>query len=53
MPLRPWTEDNTTKILQNLNVVNQMLMEIKENSSSDQAMKLLLHDAIQAVHDRE
>ena len=41
-------KDNTTKMLQNLNVVNQMLMDIKENSSSAQAMKLLLHDAIQA-----
>jgi len=46
-------KDNTTKMLQNLNVVNQMLMDIKENSTSAQAMKLLLHDAIQAVHDRD
>lgn len=46
-------KDNTTKMLQNLNVVKQMLMDIKENSSSIQAMKLLLHDAIQAVHDRD
>jgi hypothetical protein len=46
-------KNNTTKMLQNLNVVNQMLMDIKENSSSAQAMKLLLHDAIQAVHDRD
>jgi len=46
-------KNNTTKILQNLNVVNQMLKEIKENSSSIQAAKLLLHDAIQAVHDRD
>jgi hypothetical protein len=40
-------------MLQNLNVFNQMLKEIKENSSSVQAMKLLLHDAIQAIHDRD
>jgi hypothetical protein len=46
-------KDNTTKMLQNLNVVNQMLKDIKENSTSAQAMKLLLHDAIQAVHDRD
>jgi hypothetical protein len=46
-------KDNTTKMLQNLNVVNQMLMDIKENSSSVQAMKLLIHDAIQAVHDHD
>lgn len=46
-------ESNTTKMLQNLNVVNQMFMEIKENSSSIQAAKLLVHDAIQAVHDRD
>jgi hypothetical protein len=46
-------KDNTTKMLQNLNVVNQMLMDIKENSSSVQAIKLLVHDAIQAVHDRD
>ena len=32
-------KDNTTKMLQNLNVVNQMLMDIKENSTSAQAMK--------------
>src|SRR6476661_2488600 len=46
-------KDNTTKTLQNLNVVNQMLIEIKENSSLIEAAKLLLHDAIQAVHDRD
>ena len=46
-------KDNTTKMLQNLNVVNGMLMDIKENSSSVQAIKLLVHDAIQAVHDRD
>jgi hypothetical protein len=46
-------KDNTTKMLQNMNVVNQMLMDIKENSSSVQAIKLLVHDAIQAVHDRD
>jgi PsbP-like protein len=46
-------KDNTTKMLQNLNVVNGMLMDIKENSSSVQAIKLLVHDAIQAVYDRD
>jgi PsbP-like protein len=46
-------KNNTTKMFQNLNVVNQMLIEIKENSSSIQAAKLLLHDAIQAVNDRD
>ena len=30
-------KNNATKMLQNLNVVNQMLIEIKENSSSIQA----------------
>ncbi len=40
---------NTSKTLQNLNVVNQMISEVKENSSSIQATKLLIHDAIEAV----
>jgi hypothetical protein len=40
---------NTTKTLQNLNIVNQMLAEINENSSSIQATKLLLQDAVESV----
>lgn len=44
-------KNNTTKMLQNSNVLDQLLIEIKENSSSIQATKLLLHDAVQAVHD--
>jgi hypothetical protein len=40
---------NTTKTLQNLNVVSQMITEINDNSSSNQAIKLLLHDAIGSV----
>jgi hypothetical protein len=40
---------NTTKTLQNLNIVNQMIAEINENSSSIQATKLLLQDAVEAV----
>jgi len=46
-------KNNTTKMFQNLDVVNQMLIEINENSSSIHAAKLLLHDTIQAVHDRD
>ena len=46
-------KNNTTKMIQNLNVVNQMLIETKENSSSIQAAKLLLHDTIQAVNDSD
>jgi hypothetical protein len=40
---------NTTKTLQNLNIVSQMMAEINENSSSIQATKLLLQDAVEAV----
>jgi hypothetical protein len=40
---------NTTKTLQNLNIVGQMIAEINENSSTIQATKLLLQDAIEAV----
>ena len=46
-------KNNTTKMFQNLDVVNQILIESKENSSSIHATKLLVHDAIQAVHDRD
>jgi PsbP-like protein len=41
---------NTTKTLQNLDVFNQMLTEVKENSSSIQATKLLIQDTLQAIH---
>lgn len=40
---------NTTKTLQNLNVVNQMLLDSKTNSSSIMAMKLLINDAIESI----
>jgi hypothetical protein len=40
---------NTTKTIQNLNVVSKMITEINDNSSSNQAIKLLLHDAIGSV----
>jgi len=44
---------NTTKAFQNLNIVNQILGEIKENSTSIQTTKLLLQDAVRALQDGE
>ena len=38
-------------MLENSNVLNQLLIEIKENSSSIQASKVVFHDPVQAVHD--
>ncbi len=44
---------NTTKTLLNLNIVLQALKESNENSSSIEATKLLLNDAIQAVNNKD
>ncbi len=45
--------NNTTKTLLNLNIVLQALKESNENSSSIEATKLLLNDAIQAVNNKD
>ena len=44
---------NTTKTLLNLNIVIQALKESNENSSSIEATKLLLNDAIQALNNND
>ena len=44
---------NTTKTLLNLNIVLQALKESNENSSSIEATKLLLNDAIQALNNND
>ena len=44
---------NTTKTLLNLNIVVQALKESNENSSSIEATKLLLNDAIQALNNND
>ena len=44
---------NMTKTLLNLNIVLQALKESNENSSSIEATKLLLNDAIQAVNNKD
>jgi PsbP-like protein len=44
---------NTTKTLLNLNIVLQALQESNENSSSIEATKLLLNDAIQALNNND
>jgi hypothetical protein len=40
---------NTTKTLQNLNVVHQMLLDSNKNSSSLMATELLINDAIESI----
>ena len=45
-------KNNTTKMFQNLDVVNQILIESKETSSIHKA-KTLVHDAIQTIHNRD
>lgn len=40
---------NATKSLQNLNVVHQMLLDSKKNTSFVMATELLIHDAIEAT----
>ena len=40
---------NTTKTLQNLNVVHRILLDSNKNSSSVMATELLINDAIEAV----
>ena len=44
---------NMTKTLLNLNIVLQALKESNENSSSIEATKLLLNDAIQALNNND
>src|SRR5215510_3460647 len=44
---------NLTKALQNLNVVSRMMDESNENSSSLQAMRLLVHDAVDATKNND
>ena len=44
---------NTTKTIQNLRVVDQMISESNQNYSNLQASKLLIGDAIQAVNNND
>lgn len=44
---------NTTKAIQNLHVVDQMISESQQNYSQLQASKLLIGDAIQAVNNND
>jgi PsbP-like protein len=51
--IRAIQNGNTTKTMQNLRVVDQMISEGNQNSSYLQASKLLIGDAIQALHNND
>lgn len=44
---------NTSKTIQNLDILNKILLDINENSTSLQVIKLLLADAIQAINNND